>query len=373
MSSGKPCLPLFALVCALAALGCGRSPVGATTASSALYARTDSNATTVWSPRMRVAGSIGEAAGVEAAVALDAWTGASVDVTTAATKAIQEVRKEVTAGAHYTFSDLTISGGYRYSNEPDYWSHGGIGTFALDLANHNTTLALALFGNRDEVGRAGDPSFKKPQGALGARLSLTQVIDTQSLIQLSWETTRVNGFQASPYRYVAIGGQGTCASSAPLCLPEHAPDERLRHAAVVRGRRALGRHVSVGLEYRFYFDDWGLRSQTVAPDLAFLVVEHGTLSLGYRYYTQNEADFYKPRYLLASDANHYVTRDRELSAMYANRLSLGYKHDFELGTGGCVLSSALRTGITRYKYLAFVGLERVDALEGTVLLSLDWR
>ena len=35
--------------------------------------------------------------------------------------------------------------------------------------------------------------------------------------------------------------------------------------------------------------------------------------------------------------------------------------------------AALRWSVTRYRYLAFVGLSSVDALEATLLLSLDWR
>src|SRR4051812_4995103 len=116
--------------------------VGATTAASALYSRTDTNATTVWSPRLRVAGKVGESLGVETAIALDAWTGASVDVTTAATKAIHEIRKEVTAGGYYELPHVTVGGGYRYSTENDYWSNGGVGTLTIDLADKNTTLAL---------------------------------------------------------------------------------------------------------------------------------------------------------------------------------------------------------------------------------------
>jgi hypothetical protein len=37
------------------------------------------------------------------------------------------------------------------------------------------------------------------------------------------------------------------------------------------------------------------------------------------------------------------------------------------------LDAALRTGLTRYRYLAFVGLSRVDVLEVTALLSLAFR
>lgn len=365
----------LALIASVLCLSCGPTAKGGvTTVASSLYARSDTNATTVWSPRLHAAGKIGESFGVDTAVALDSWTGASIDVTTAATGAIHEVRKEITAGGFYELSDVTISGGYRYSGENDYWSNGGVLNLTIDMADNNTTLGLSAFGSQDVVGRSGDPGFKKDQGSVGGRASLTQVIDTNTLLQVSWETTRVSGYQAGPYRYVAIGGEGTCAGTAPFCIPEAVPGLRFRSAAIANGRRALGESLSLGANYRFYFDDWGLLSHTLSPDLAILVSEHGTLSLQYRYYTQNAANFYQPRYLGTLDSVRYVTRDRELSALYSNRLGLGYSHEFEIGDEGrTYLTAALRSGVTRYVYQAFVGLEQVDAIEGTFLLSLDFR
>jgi hypothetical protein len=200
------------------------------------------------------------------------------------------------------------------------------------------------------------------------------------LLQVAWETTRISGYQASPYRFVAVGGTGICrgtpstsVTAIDSCGPELVPDERYRHAASARGRRALGEHVSTGLEYRFYFDSWGVLSHTIMPDLTLRLSEYDTLAFDYRYYTQGAADFYKPRYLAASDALGYRTRDRELSELYSHRLGLRFLHAFEFADGARVLTTALRSSVTRYKYLAFVGLSSVDALEATLLISLDWR
>lgn len=369
--------PLVLLLLALALAagpGCGASSkAGVTSVSSALYTRVDSNSTTVWAPRTSLGAKLGESAGIETAVAVDSWTGASIDVTTAATSAVHEVRKEVTAGGYYEFEDVTVGGGYRYSTENDYWSNGGVLNATIDMANNNTTLGIATFGSIDTVGRSGDPGFERGQQSIGGRLSLTQVIDTKTIVQFSAETTRVTGYQAGPYRFVAIGGQGTCAGFSPYCVPEVVPSLRYRSALIGQLRRALGEHFSAGAQYRFYIDDWGVYSHTLAPDLTLRVGEHGMLNASYRYYTQSEADFYRPRYVDEPSTPRYVTRDRELSALYSNRVGLGYEHEFELNDASTVLTMAFRGGLTRYRYLAFVGLKRVDAVETTFLLSLGFR
>jgi hypothetical protein len=369
---------LFALSVSWACGGSQPRPVKAT-AASAIYYRSDTNATTVWSPRQRVSARFADTAGIDATFAVDAWTSASVDIVTAATRdlttgaphQVHEVRKEVTAGAYYEFANASLSGGYRYSTENDYWSNGGVANLSLDFASKNTTLVLSGFGSKDQVGRSGDHYWRAPQNSLGARLALTQVLDRSTLMQVSWETTHVDGYQESPYRFVAIGGAGTCRSVALNCVPEQVPDERLRSAGVARVRRALGDKVSIGADYRFYIDNWGVYSHTIIPDLQWLVTERGTIGLSYRYYTQSEADFYRPRYLVAPSSG-YLTRDRELSAMYSNRVGLGYTQEFELSEN-TALTLGLRLGLARFKYLAFVGLDSVDAIEATGMLSLDFR
>jgi hypothetical protein len=346
--------------------GCARRPGGEVEAAQAIYVRTDSDATAIVSPRTRAEGKIDGALSVEAAYTVDIWTGASVDVVTAATGAIHERRHEIQAGAGYERGDAALRGSYRYSTEPDYESHGGVLRGALELLQKNTVLTLDAFGSRDTVGRAGDPFFMEPQWSLGGKLALTQVLSKRAIGGLSWETTAIQGFQSSPYRWVAIGGRGVCAGGAPLCVPEQVPDERYRHAATALARHAGPGGMSFGAKYRFYFDSWGLRSHAIEPDMALTVAEGGTLSLRYRYYTQGEANFYRPRYF-ELDATEYVTRDRKLSALYTHMLGIAYTHD--IAGAGSKFSLGLQASGTYYTYLAFVGLEHVRALELTALVG----
>lgn len=365
--------PLAAAILAVTGACATTSRPGVTAASSAVYVRTDSDATTVVSPHVRVAGVVDDEdrASVEASYTIDAWTGASIDVITAATEAITERRGEANVGGGYALDDARVAANYRHSTESDYWSHGLMLGAIFDLAQKNTSIAVTGLGSIDTVGRAGDPLFREPAWSAGGRLGLVQVLDRNTVAEVSFESTRAAGFLESPYRWVAIGGTGTCAGDAPFCVPEHVPDVRHRHAAAARARRALGDRLSAGLEYRFYLDSWGVTSHTVEPQLTLIAFEAGLLSLRYRYYTQREARFYRPRYFALDDGGGFVTRDRKLSTLFSNEVGLSYLQRIEVGDGDTVVIAGVRSSVSRLDYLAFVGLDLVVALELTATLGIE--
>lgn len=366
--------PLLLLAAALALGSCAREKaVTVRSADAAFYARSDTNDTVVYAPRVHVGARLGDSVGLDATYAMDSWTGASIDVVTAATGAIHELRHEINAGASYEVKNLTLSGNYRYSTENDYWSNGGVGNLALDLFEKNTTLALSVFGAKDTVGREGDATFRRPQDSIGGRLTLTQLLDAKMFLIASVETLRITGYQASPYRWVGVEGLGLCAHGVFLCLPESHPHERLRTAISGRLRRAFGSKVSMGVDFRYYLDNWGLRSDTAGTDLAVLVAERGTLSLSYRFYIQGQADFYQPYYWQPEEQLTYFTRDRKLSPFHSHRVGLEYLQGFALGEdGGTLLELGGRAGVTRIRYDEFIGLTSVDVLELTGMFGLTF-
>jgi hypothetical protein len=206
---------------------------------------------------------------------------------------------------------------------------------------------------------------------VGGRFAIAQVIDPDTIAELGWQTTFVDGYQASPYRFVAIGDLGTCTSNAPFCIPEQVPDRRLRNALTARGRHALGIHLSAGLDYRFYFDDWGVQSHAAQPDLAWRVTDAQTLTFRYRYSTQSEASFYRPRYLDLMSTGGYATRDRKLSALFSNEVGVQFEHRIEQDDGNRIITWGARSTLSRTDYLAFVGLDHVWALEIAIIAALE--
>lgn len=357
--------------CALLALAIP-VPGHADEVGTSLYIRNDSDTTLVVSPRARVLTTIGESTRAELTYAIDIWTSASIDIRTAASLSVTEQRDEIDASLQHDLTDLTFSAGYRYSTENDYESHTGSGSISYDMADNNTTLAANGYFGSDTVGRAGDPGFARALTSYGGRVSLTQVVDPKTLVQGAYEFGALNGYQASPYRFVGFGGDGYGCRGAVLCLPELLPQQRARHAFVIDGRHALSDSTSVGAGYRLYLDDWGLSSHTLQAVLAWLPDAESKLSLTGRLYLQSAADFYQQTYALGAEQNNALhTRDRELSALSSYKLGADYTRAFEIGSEGILLRASLAAAVGQYNYNEFVGLSTVQVFELTAAITVD--
>lgn len=354
----------------LAAFALAGTPAGIARAdelASALYVRTDSDSTTVVSPRVRAKHALSEETQIEATYAVDVWSSASIDIrTSASVRAVTEQRDELDVGISHELEDLSLHAGYRLSIENDYDSNGVNASGAYSFAENAATLTLSVSGIHDVVGRSGDERFERRLDTVNTRLSFTQVVDPEMFFDVAYELAVLDGYQSSPYRYVGIGGTGYGCERATFCLAEHVPSSRLRHAFVLSARRALSEAISIGAQYRYYLDDWSLDSHTLIGDLGWNAGERTLLDLHFRYYTQSQVDFYDARYATMPADGAYVTHDRELSAMSAERLGLDLEQRIALGDDSQELSLSLDVAGALFQYDDFVGLRSVSALELTV-------
>ena len=341
-------------------------------AAAALYVRTDSDQTTVVSPHVRANKRLGEASSVDVTYAADIWSSASIDIrASASVLPVTEQRDELNFALGHEWEDLRLRAAYRFSTEHDYTSHGATLGAAFDFASKASTLELSLRVFGDTVGRAGDASFARGLTTFDGVLSFTQVIDRMMFAQLTYELAFNSGYQASPYRFVGFGPQATGfgCKGAFTCLPERTPDARARHALAVLARRALGADLSLGLTYRFYFDDWSLSSHTVLGELGWNLGERTLLSARYRFYTQGAVAFYQRRYAALTSPEQYRTRDRELSQLTYHRAGAELEHGFDVGVGKLIGSLAVSGNL--YQYADFEGLNQVVALELSAALLLE--
>lgn len=237
----------------------------------------------------------------------DVVSSASVDVVSAATKHFDELRHEIEGAATYADGTRTASLGYVYSGENDWTSHSVRAGFAHDFFQHRLTLGAGAALTWSDVGRSGDATFHRPLVQGTGSIDATFVASKVDLLSLSYSIIVLNGYQASPYRFVFF--QSPSVPGQLVGNPETVPDERLRHAVGLRWNHHVGKDSAARSYVRGYVDDWGVLSATAGVEyvIGFGPFEVGPIARGY---IQDRAELYAPQY---EKRQRYMSRDRELS------------------------------------------------------------
>jgi len=363
-------VPLWVWMLCTLVLGAAAPASAQVIAGSSVYVRQDTDKTTVIAPRWHVGAPVADTTRVDFVYTADVWSSASIDIRTSASKRkVTEQRDEINTTLTQEFSDLSLSGTYRYSHEYDYQSHGGTLSGSYAMAEKSTTLDFRLGATFDAVGRAGDQNFDKSVRNLNVRLGLTQLIDQNTFAQVVYEIMDSNGFNSSAYRYIGFGSpNGLCSSPDKMyCVPERNPNDRLKHAVAVNFRRALGESFSLGLGYRFYLDSWAVASHTGTVELSWMASSDLLLALRYRFYTQGSAKHYKKMFEY-TDAQQMpaFSNDKELSAFMSHRVALDIEKEVELDERGHKLSLVLSIAPSFFLYSNYAPLSSITAIETTL-------
>lgn len=292
--------------------GCTASPEVRST-STAYHTYTD-DSVTVHSPR------------VDASVGFDHvsvspyWTAdvisaatpvaSEVDVVSQATT-YTEVRNEAGLGIRLEESERSVGGSYRLSREPDYTSHTGSVSATHEILDRQATVRIQSRVGMDTVERVDSQEFARDLVTAGADLAWSHIINPELVLHLAYSLEHRRGFQANPYRYVAVYDGAT--ERAQFLLPESVPDERTRHAVEGLAIWSLSPHVYWRSAYRFYADGWGIRSHTVRTNVWYEVPgDRLRLRASLRLYGQSAADFFASRY---TSADGFRSGDYKLSQM----------------------------------------------------------
>jgi hypothetical protein len=278
---------------------------------------TDDDHVTVITPAATAHAPVGRRVVLGVETTIDVITAASVDVTSqASARPFHDTRVEGGADASWAASDrLTLGARGVGSIENDFRSLQLGADLAVDLARHDTSLALSWTGTFDLVGRAGDPRFARARQDQRVTATWTQVLDRRTYLDLVVEGQLVAGFQASPYRYVPIED---ATGARAYALPEATPDLRAGAAVLARVRRALGEGaLFLHADYRFYADSWTIASHTLSAGLTVPLLGGRLLvAARIRGYAQGAASFYRAAYVDAgAGAPAWRTRDRALGGM----------------------------------------------------------
>jgi len=241
--------------------------------------------------------------------AIDAITTASRPISGAdAYEDFTKVRNEVVASLDRGPARL----GYYVSTETDYFAQQVDGTWTQAFAQENTYLSASASYGWDRITPLEDSDTVAQddhRNTIHGSLVLTQLLSKSAVLRLGGELERVQGHQHNPYRNVYAGG-------GPV--PERHPSDRHRRDLFARLNRYFGNRSSVQLDYRYYTDDWGVESQTVAARLSQYVGPHVIARYRYRYYDQGAADFYRSEYADATGIGGFRTGDYRLRPIQAH-------------------------------------------------------
>jgi Protein of unknown function (DUF3570) len=251
---------------------------------------------------------------------VDAITSASAS-SGADDAAFTENRVEGGIGYAHNIDTITVAGNAKYSKESDYTSLYLGARVQAELFQKNTVLGLGGGISRDTISAAGaqgpsmptlrcdemrtsEPSCELDVYAVYA--SASQVVSPRAVIGVSVDVSSLRGYQTNPYRLAIVG---------EILTPERHPTERTRQAFAVSGRYYLpDTRMTVIGAYRYYRDTWKVHAHT--PELR-IVQEIGysvDAALGYRYYKQDGAYFFRDRYPPDNAAmTQFVSDDVKLS------------------------------------------------------------
>ncbi len=254
--------------------------------------------------------------------AVDAITTASRPITGGldAFRDYGKTRNELTASA----GTRNVSGGYYLSHESDYFAQMVRGTLAYDFFREHLNLSVGSSYGWDDIEPHEDARI--PESRADSRTTwnlhavVTQVLSPTTLLRLGAEMNQVDGLQHNPYRNVYAGGGPE---------PELHPDHRNRRDLFLKVSQYLRNRSSLKVDYRYYTDDWGLRSHTLGGAIHQYVTEDVRIRYRYRYYDQNAATFYRVEYEEAGGIDGYRTGDYRLGAFTAHLF--GVQADLTLG------------------------------------------
>jgi hypothetical protein len=279
-----------------------------------LYHYYDGGGVEVSGPAVLVRKSVGDSVSLSGRYYMDAVSSASPDVVSGGSP-YKDKREEFGVGMDYLHGNSLMGVALSSSKENDYLAD----TFGLnvshDLFDSLTTVNLGYSQGHDVVQRV-DTSFEEEVNRYNFRLGVTQILTRSLLLGVNYEGIAEDGYLGNPYRSARVLGAS---------LPELYPGTRDSQAIAVRAIQGFSpgsRPVisSLRAEYRYFQDNWGIRSNTLAFGLQRYFGDRVLGEAHYRYYQQSAANFYNDNF---SSEMTYMSRDKELSTF--NSHSLGVK------------------------------------------------
>ena len=260
---------------------------------------------------------------------IDLYSSASsdrIDLMANSSASSQDVR--FYPSAHYTVENEekgnSLGFGLSSSTEYDYQSFGASAAYSKKTRDKNGEFTARVQAFIDQVKMiapvelrdVADNSGTEPRNTYAASVSYSQVINRNFQVMFLADVIAQSGYLSLPFHRVYLQ-DGTVRQ-------EKLPDSRFKIPVGIRASYFVGDNFIVRTYYRFYTDDWGVKSHTANLEIPVKLSSFFSVSPFYRYYTQTAVKYFRGYGEHAPDAEFY-TSNFDLSRFDSHFMGLGLR------------------------------------------------
>jgi len=148
-----------------------------------------------------------------------------------------------------------------------------------------------------------------PRNTYTASLTLSQIVNTRMQFAITTDLVAQDGYLGLPFHRVYFNDGSVHV--------ENLPSSRLKLPVGFRLNYFLGDYFIIRSFYRYYVDNWGIRSNTAELELPVKVKSFFSVAPFFRYYSQTASTYFAP-YMSHTSADQYYTSNYSLSKLTSN-------------------------------------------------------
>lgn len=217
--------------------------------------------------------------------------------------------------------------GLSSSTEFDYQSFGGNVSFSTKTKDKSGEFTAKLQTYLDQVTliqpielRTNTMDHEQygsaARNTFAGSLSYSQIINERFQVMLLADVVQQNGYLSLPFHRVYFKDN--------TVHQENLPDSRLKIPLGFRANYFIGNNLIIKTYYRYYTDNWGLKSHTADIEVPIKINSFFSISPFYRYYTQTAAKYFAP-FQTHTAADQYYNSNYDLSKFNSDFYGAGIR------------------------------------------------
>jgi hypothetical protein len=220
----------------------------------------------------------------------------------------------------------TVSLGASHSAEYDYKSYGFNASFAVKTKDRSGEFTAKLQTYFDKVKNVLPVEMRNSfylnsmkifdRNTVAGSLSYSQIINERLQIMLLGDIIHQNGYLGLPlYRVYFKDGK---------VAQEWLPSTRLKIPVAIRASYFMGDKIILKGYYRYYKDDWNIKSHTANIEVPVKISPFVSISPFYRFYSQTASKYFAG-YREHSALEEFYTSNYDLSKFTSNFMGAGIR------------------------------------------------